>query len=144
MSKSPNQIIEERKARYAANKETAKRQALTWTAANREKHREAVKRYRAKNPEIKRAEKAKRRAAILGGGGTHTAKDVRSLLASQRWRCVYCKGSIRDSHEVDHIVPLALGGSNDKTNLQMLCGTCNRQKGADHPVDFAQRVGLLL
>lgn len=31
---------------------------------------------------------------------------------------------------VDHIVPLANGGTNDPTNLQLLCRRCNSKKGA--------------
>lgn len=31
----------------------------------------------------------------------------------------------------DHIVPLAAGGLNDVTNLQLLCRACNREKSAD-------------
>lgn len=31
--------------------------------------------------------------------------------------------------EVDHIVPKAKGGPDDDTNLQLLCGHCNRVKG---------------
>jgi 5-methylcytosine-specific restriction endonuclease McrA len=31
--------------------------------------------------------------------------------------------------DFDHIVPLALGGLNDVTNLQLLCKGCNGTKG---------------
>lgn len=31
---------------------------------------------------------------------------------------------------IDHIFPLALGGSNDLVNLQLLCETCNLKKSA--------------
>jgi len=32
---------------------------------------------------------------------------------------------------VDHIIPRARGGQNNPENLQLLCITCNSQKGAD-------------
>ena len=43
-------------------------------------------------------------------------------------RCANC-GS-REKIEWDHIIPLALGGSNTARNLQILCEQCNRSKGA--------------
>lgn len=41
-------------------------------------------------------------------------------------RCLCC-GAER-SLQVDHIVPVYRGGTNDLGNLQTLCGTCNRKK----------------
>jgi 5-methylcytosine-specific restriction endonuclease McrA len=31
----------------------------------------------------------------------------------------------------DHVIPVALGGATTIGNLQLLCGDCNREKGAD-------------
>jgi hypothetical protein len=48
-----------------------------------------------------------------------------------RGRCQSCKkdmtGILRSINdiELDHIVPLANGGSNEPTNFQLLCGKCN-------------------
>lgn len=43
-------------------------------------------------------------------------------------RCVQCGST--DRLEVDHVVAIARGGSNDIENLQTLCLPCNRSKGA--------------
>lgn len=42
--------------------------------------------------------------------------------------CVKC-GS-RNRLEYDHIVPWSLGGSDTVRNIELLCETCNRRKGA--------------
>jgi len=42
-------------------------------------------------------------------------------------RCQRCGSNV--DLEFDHIIPLAMGGSNTVRNLQLLCATCNREKG---------------
>ena len=43
-------------------------------------------------------------------------------------KCAQCGSS--EKLEIDHIIPIARGGSNETTNLQILCRKCNRKKGA--------------
>ena len=43
-------------------------------------------------------------------------------------RCTRCRSNER--LEFDHVIPVALGGANTARNLQLLCETCNREKGA--------------
>lgn len=42
--------------------------------------------------------------------------------------CVRCGTTERLT--IDHVVPIALGGDNDLSNLQVLCLSCNTRKGA--------------
>ena len=56
----------------------------------------------------------------------------RALLAVLGRRCGICGRrirSLRDLH-IDHIVPLARGGSSARENLQAAHALCNQQKGA--------------
>ena len=52
------------------------------------------------------------------------------LLKRQRGKCAWCElyFTCEDVPEVDHIIPKALGGGNELTNLQLLHGHCHDQK----------------
>lgn len=102
-----------------------------------------------RNPDKRRAlgrmSRRKRRARLDSVGGTHTYADLERIYMQQRGKCAVCKCSLANTRkEVDHIIPLALGGHNNASNLQYLCRPCNRAKAAKHPVQFAQERGLLL
>ncbi len=44
-------------------------------------------------------------------------------------QCVNC--GAMDYLEYDHIIPFSRGGANSEKNIQLLCGKCNRTKGAE-------------
>jgi len=52
----------------------------------------------------------------------------KQVAAAQSWDCKACRMRLPASYEVDHIVPLSAGGTNDHDNLQALCRNCHGEK----------------
>lgn len=52
----------------------------------------------------------------------------REVWRRDQGRCVACDS--RERLEFDHIIPIAMGGSNTVRNIQLLCERCNREKSA--------------
>lgn len=61
----------------------------------------------------------------------------KALIRRESGSCAICNrdltGVIANDVDtaIDHLVPLNMGGTNDPTNLQLLCKTCNTKKGGD-------------
>lgn len=53
-------------------------------------------------------------------------KIIRQMYDDQDGKCAYCFVSINGGYEVEHIRPLAVGGTNNKENLCLSCTKCNR------------------
>jgi len=49
------------------------------------------------------------------------------ILLRDRYTCQVC-GRVGTDLEVDHVVPLAIGGNNSDSNLQVLCPSCHLVK----------------
>jgi 5-methylcytosine-specific restriction endonuclease McrA len=51
------------------------------------------------------------------------------VFERNKYQCQSCgKTNLETKLHIDHIIPLARGGSNDISNLQTLCSKCNLQK----------------
>lgn len=86
---------------------------------------------------------------VLGGSSdyrnpgikTKHKRNVSALLkkkiaASQQWKCSGCNHMLDETYEVDHIVALDHGGTNDPSNLRALCPHCHRKKTVDERIFF--------
>ena len=71
----------------------------------------------------------------IGKGGRRIYKRkrvgerLRKVVASdQGWRCHDCDMLLNADFEIDHIIPVCEGGTNDRTNLVSLCKNCHGKK----------------
>ena len=60
-----------------------------------------------------------------------TEPTKKRVAYQQRYVCAGCDVLLPPTYEVDHIIPLALGGTNGLRNLQALCVPCHAQKTRD-------------
>lgn len=133
---------------YAKRYRSANPEAVALAGKNYKKNNRAAvslvtRNWRAKNPELARRHNHTRRARA--GGLAISRVVIGGLLRTQRWACVNCMASLKKTgYHVDHIMPLALGGTNTDDNVQLLCPACNLSKSSKHPIDWAQANGRLL
>lgn len=131
-------------AYYKKNKEQQLRKTTAWYKNSPDGRRKHYLTFKEKHPERIVARNRNQRARKQHAEGKHTPQDVTALLISQRKKCIICECPISKAYHVDHIIALANGGRNDKSNIQLLCPTCNMRKGASDPIEFMQKNGKLL
>ena len=66
------------------------------------------------------------------------------LYSKQNKRCIGCLDEYsKRNMEIDHIEPKSKGGTDDPSNLQLLCSTCNRIKGTSSQAAFLAKTAHL-
>lgn len=112
---------------YQKNKKELYQKNRKRVKENRERNREYKRKWKKKNPEQNKIDKHKRRARKNKAGGYFTIKEWQQLCNKYDNKCLCC-GKKRKL-TVDHIVPIANGGTSNISNIQPLCGICNSKKG---------------
>jgi 5-methylcytosine-specific restriction endonuclease McrA len=130
--------------RYHANADAYLKRQGVYKLTNRAVLLEYAKLYAKNNPDWVRSNRNRRRARKVAAGGHHTAAEIRELYRKQNGGCPVCKASLANGYHADHIQPLSKGGSNDITNIQLLCPPCNMSKRNKDPIAFMQSRGFLL
>jgi 5-methylcytosine-specific restriction endonuclease McrA len=132
------------KSYSAANRERILGRVRKWAADNPERRKEIVRKWNRDHPEYVRAANSLQAARRRNADGRFDVDDVARLFEVQKGKCAYCRRSLKNGFHIDHIVPLANGGTNWPDNLQLCCERCNCRKGAKDAISFAQSLGRLL
>jgi 5-methylcytosine-specific restriction endonuclease McrA len=146
----------QRREYYLANRDRVLVTAKMKRANNKEYIRNYNKKYRADNLEYYRAYqrsdlykewhrqynktakgqlsafRRKSRRRDKGGEFTLTIEEWDAVIINQNYRCAGCATEFTENNkpEHDHVVPLSKGGASTISNIQALCKSCNRHKGA--------------
>jgi len=153
---NPERMRELRRGWYEKNKEKARADARAWHSANYERSRAASRSWKKANAEHIRqydADNYERRKPYMrewrkANADKHRAKEHRrrarkASAVPQRWllsecdalACYYCgRGLLGAMPEIDHVMPISMGGPADPSNEVMSCQSCNRRKSAKHPL----------
>lgn len=136
------EIREYQKKYQIENKEAIKRVCAEWRKRNPEIVRRNSAKTRSKNrlkcnarsrdwarkhPKKILSYVHTRRARKRSAPGTYTDAEFQALCTDCGNICLRC-GQLAPL-TVDHVIPLSKGGSNDISNLQPLCKSCNSSKG---------------
>ena len=100
----------------------------------------AMKYNYAKHIRKSRIEKLRRQDSGYLPSARHVSESRKKEVAyRQKYRCKMCFGLLPPSFQVDHIIPIALGGHNGNRNLQALCPTCHKLKTQSDMVEIREK-----
>lgn len=146
-------LNEHRRNKYSRERDKASAYRRAWRQKNLERarardraarqtdrHRAYTAKYCAENKDALCAKSAKRRAAKRRATiQIFTKLDLRARLGVYGGLCAYCRTA--EWEHIDHVKPIALGGSHCLSNLRPACAHCNLSKHAMPAHDWLNRIG---
>ena len=143
-SKNIERCKETGAAWLARNRERKNAVTREWNKNNPARYKEYQSAWWNKNKDLGRIYQQNRRLRKLSSGVGLSQGLATKLYKLQRGMCACCGERLGRDFQLDHIVPVALGGAHADINIQLLLPKCNRQKSAKYPTDFMQSRGFLL
>jgi len=89
-----------------------------------------------------------RRSRRIMARGRLESQEVLRLYNAARWKCVYCGRQCYcvenqpNDMTLDHVRPLASGGTNDIGNIVPACRHCNNHKSGKSLVQWLEEIGM--
>ena len=141
VSETRHLLTEEQKQKLRDNQ-----QRCYW-GPNYERQKERQRRWKAeqriKDPETARANAGiqcgRRRCRLKGRQSDLKLADWKLVLAAFDRKCAVC-GCAAKYLDMDHVIPIQLGGNNVVGNVVPMCRPCNGQKSQRDPLEFAKLV----
>lgn len=126
---------DEVQAKVRADRKANPEKYREWERTKRERHAEAIKErqriYYENNPGVYERHRAARRARLANV--EHQPYTRREIYERDGGACRGCSKALpneKGAFQIDHIVPISLGGPDTPANVQLMCPKCNRAKWA--------------
>ena len=119
------------------NPEMKRERDKKWRANNKENLLKRNRRYRERHRMTIRAMQARYRARKCEANGFDytTTEHIAGRYAVWGNRCYLCGET---AEALDHVIPLARGGSHWPANLRPICKSCNSKKNSIWPYDIEE------
>jgi len=122
---------------YIKNKEKISETYRLWYNDNKCRVSYNRRKWKMENPTSVKISKKKRALVVI--------KDNSEIINNiKKTHCYWCGKALHNKYHLDHVVPIAKGGSHAAYNLVSACSVCNLSKGAKMPNDFLKKGQLEL
>ena len=123
---TPEERLERKRARWRENNRNRADYQKEWARKNRASRRESLRKWQ--RSEKGRAWLAINQAKRRGAPGKASRTQLLARIDYYGGCCYLCREAPWE--HVDHVIPLARGGTNWPANLRPACASCNLSKGA--------------
>jgi 5-methylcytosine-specific restriction endonuclease McrA len=109
---------------------------IGWRGKCKECGRGRARAYYRDNKEMSHARTALRRERLKDAGAECSDAEKAAIKHALGGCCRYCSTPFDGNEELDHLTPVARGGTNDIGNLTYACHACNRAKGSKSLTEY--------
>lgn len=138
--KRADHLKEYRASYYQEHRDRIVKRVMAYYWDDPERARQQRRKYYRSHPEVGRINSKLAKHRRRTAEGWYTADDIRRMIRQQKGKCWWCGKKYGDNYHLDHVIPIARGGTNDPSNLCLACAACNLSKHAKLPHEWNGRM----